>query len=244
MLSMPIAYARMSKNTILSALAYGYVYFFRGTPLLAQTFLIYYGVGSFRPQLEAVGLWCVLPRSLVLRDPGLHAEHRGLSGRNPARRDRKRSAGASGKAPLRSACTSCQTLRKVILPQALIVALRPYGNEIILMIKGSAVVALITVFDLMGETRLAYSPQLRLPDLYLGGAHLSRHRRDAAPRDRMDRAAHYHSPASLTPTCSSFAIRKPDHRTERIHENGIGCVHRAWRDGLSDGRAPEEEGRP
>ena len=45
----------------------------------------------------------------------------------------------------------------MILPQALIVALRPYGNEIILMIKGSAIVAIITVSDLMGETRLAYS---------------------------------------------------------------------------------------
>jgi polar amino acid transport system permease protein len=58
-LSIPIAYARMSRNRILSALAYGYVYFFRGTPLLAQAFLIYYGLGSFRPQLEAVGLWAV-----------------------------------------------------------------------------------------------------------------------------------------------------------------------------------------
>ena len=48
-------------------------------------------------------------------------------------------------------------MRKIILPQALIVALRPYGNEIILMIKGSAIVAIITVFDLMGETRLAFS---------------------------------------------------------------------------------------
>ncbi len=56
-LSVPIAYARMSKNRILSVLAYCYVYFFRGTPLLAQTFLIYYGVGSFKPQLEMVGLW-------------------------------------------------------------------------------------------------------------------------------------------------------------------------------------------
>lgn len=46
---------------------------------------------------------------------------------------------------------------KIILPQALIVALRPYGNEIILMIKGSAIVAIITVYDLMGETRRAYS---------------------------------------------------------------------------------------
>ncbi len=56
-LSLPITYARMSKNSFLAALGYGYVYFFRGTPLLAQTFLIYYGVGSFRPQLEAIGLW-------------------------------------------------------------------------------------------------------------------------------------------------------------------------------------------
>jgi polar amino acid transport system permease protein len=46
---------------------------------------------------------------------------------------------------------------KVILPQAMIVALRPYGNEIILMIKGSAIVAIVTVFDLMGETRRAFS---------------------------------------------------------------------------------------
>ena len=46
---------------------------------------------------------------------------------------------------------------KIILPQALIVALRPYGNEIILMIKGSAIVAMVTVFVLMGETRRAFS---------------------------------------------------------------------------------------
>ena len=56
-LSAPIAYARMSRNPILSGLAYAYVYFFRGTPLIAQTFLVYYGLGQFRPQLEAIGLW-------------------------------------------------------------------------------------------------------------------------------------------------------------------------------------------
>ena len=48
-------------------------------------------------------------------------------------------------------------MRKVIFPQAMIVALRPYGNEIILMIKASAIVSIVTVFDLMGETRRAYS---------------------------------------------------------------------------------------
>jgi len=50
-----------------------------------------------------------------------------------------------------------QTLRKIVLPQALIVALRPYGNELILMVKASAIVAIITVYDLMGNAKLAFA---------------------------------------------------------------------------------------
>jgi polar amino acid transport system permease protein len=155
-LSLPIAYARMSKSTILAALGYGYVYFFRGTPLLAQTFLIYYGVGSFRPQLEAVGLWSFFREAwycailaFTLNTSAYQAEIlRGAIQSVP--RGQWEGAASLGLHKL-------QTLWKVVLPQALIVALRPYGNEIILLIKGSAVVALITVADLMGETRLAYS---------------------------------------------------------------------------------------
>lgn len=155
-LSLPVAYARMSKNRILSALAYGYVYFFRGTPLLAQTFLIYYGVGSFRPQLEAVGLWAFFREAwycailaFSLNTAAYQAEIlRGAIRSVP--KGQWEGAASLGLHKL-------QTLRKVVLPQALIVALRPYGNEIILLIKGSAVVALITVSDLMGATRLAYS---------------------------------------------------------------------------------------
>ncbi len=155
-LSIPVAYARMSSNRILSAFAYGYVYFFRGTPLLAQTFLIYYGLGQFRPQLEAVGLWdffreawyCAL-LAFSLNTAAYQAEIlRGAIESVP--RGQWEGGEALGLHKL-------QVLRKIILPQALIVALRPYGNEIILMIKGSAIVALITVYDLMGVTRLAYS---------------------------------------------------------------------------------------
>ncbi|RYE59641.1 MAG: amino acid ABC transporter permease, partial [Rhizobiaceae bacterium] len=57
LLSLPIAFARMSKNRVLNTIAYAYVYLFRSTPLLAQLFLIYYGLGSFRAELESVGLW-------------------------------------------------------------------------------------------------------------------------------------------------------------------------------------------
>jgi polar amino acid transport system permease protein len=155
-LSIPVAYGRMSSNRLLSALAYAYVYFFRGTPLLAQTYLVYYGLGSFRPQLEVVGLWWFFREAwycaifaFALNTAAYQAEIlRGAIDSIP--RGQWEGAEALGLGKL-------QTLRKVILPQALIVALRPYGNEIILMIKGSAIVAIITVYDLMGETRRAYS---------------------------------------------------------------------------------------
>jgi len=155
-LSLPIAYARMSSNRILSALGYGYVYFFRGTPLIAQTFLMYYGVGSFRVELEAVGLWwffreawyCAI-LAFSLNTSAYQAEIlRGAIQSVP--KGQWEGAASLGLHPL-------LTLRKIVLPQAFIVALRPYGNEIILLIKGSAVVALVTVADLMGETRLAYA---------------------------------------------------------------------------------------
>lgn len=56
-LSIPLAFARMSKNKILSTLTYCYVYLFRGTPLLAQIFMVYYGFPSFRWLFEDIGLW-------------------------------------------------------------------------------------------------------------------------------------------------------------------------------------------
>jgi polar amino acid transport system permease protein len=155
-LSVPIAYARMSSNKVFGALAYAYVYFFRGTPLLAQTFLIYYGLGSQRPMLESMGLWWLFRDAwycavlaFSLNTAAYQAEIlRGAIESVP--RGQWEGAASLGLHKL-------QTLRKVILPQALIVALRPYGNEIVLMIKGSAVVALVTVPDLMGQTRLAFS---------------------------------------------------------------------------------------
>ena len=155
-LSIPVAIGRMSKNKLISRIAFAYVYVFRGTPLIAQLFLIYYGLGSFRPQLETVGLWGFFREawncavfSFALNTAAYQAEIlRGAVESVP--RGQWEGAAALG-------LNRVQTLYKIVLPQALIVALRPYGNEIILMIKGSAIVALATVYDLMGETRRAYS---------------------------------------------------------------------------------------
>lgn len=155
-LSAPVAYARASKNRWLAWPAYAYVYFFRGTPLLAQTFLIYYGLGQFRPQLEAVGLWTFFREAwycavlaFTLNTAAYQAEIlRGAVQSVPT--GQWEGAASLGLHKLR-------IFQKIVLPQALIVALRPYGNEIVLMIKGSAIVAIITIYDLMGETRRAYS---------------------------------------------------------------------------------------
>jgi len=155
-LSVPVAMGRKSANSLARGLSYGYVYFFRGTPLLAQTFLIYYGLGSFRPQLDAIGLWwffrdawyCAI-LAFTLNTAAYQAEIlRGAIASVP--RGQWEAAAALG-------LSRWITIRKVIAPQAMLVALRPYVNELILLLKGSAIVAIITVFDLMGETRRAYA---------------------------------------------------------------------------------------
>ncbi|GAA0782123.1 ABC transporter permease [Roseibium denhamense] len=156
LLSIPIAAARASSWKIFNWPAYGYVYFFRGTPLLAQTFLIYYGAGSFRAELEAVGLWtffreawyCVI-FAFSMNTAAYQAEILRGAIENVPKGQWEGAAALGISKPV--------AFFKVILPQAMMVALRPYGNEIILMIKGSAIASIVTIYDLMGETRRAYS---------------------------------------------------------------------------------------
>ncbi|SNY93021.1 polar amino acid transport system permease protein [Cohaesibacter sp. ES.047] len=156
LISLPIAFGRMSSNLLLNRLSFAYIYFFRGTPLLAQLFLLYYGFGQFRPFWQDLHLWwlfrdswSIALLSFTLNTAAYQAEIlRGAIMNVP--RGQIEGAKSLGLPKL-------VTFFKVILPQALIVALRPYGNEIILMVKGSAVVSIISVYDLMGETRRAFS---------------------------------------------------------------------------------------
>jgi polar amino acid transport system permease protein len=156
LLAIPLTAARLSSNRLAGALAYGYVYFFRGTPLLAQIFLVYYGAGQFVTELKAAGLWwffrdafyCAL-LTFALNTAAYQAEiYRGAIRSVPK---------GQWEAARVLALPRRALFTKVIAPQAAMVALRPIGNEIILMIKGSAVASIVTVLDLMGETKLAFS---------------------------------------------------------------------------------------
>ena len=155
-ISIPVAAGRLSKSRVLNALAYGYSYFFRGTPIIAQLFLVYYGAGQFVGFFRAAGLWwffrdafnCAVftfaVNTAAYQAEILYGAFRAV----PA---------GSWEASRALALPSLITLWKVILPQALMTALRPYGNEMISIVKASAVTSLITVLDIMGQTRYVFS---------------------------------------------------------------------------------------
>ena len=130
--------------------------FFRGTPLLCQLFLVYYGAGQFRPFLTDIGLWGFFREAFfcaaftfTLNTAAYQAEiFRGSL--QSVHRGQWEAARALG-------MRWSTILRQVIVPQAAMVALRPLGNELVIMVKSSAVASLVTIFDLMGSTRFAFA---------------------------------------------------------------------------------------
>jgi polar amino acid transport system permease protein len=156
LISIPIAAGRLSVNPIAGGLAFAYSYFFRGTPLLAQTFLVYYGAGQFVGFFKATGLWVFFREAYFCAVFTFALNTAAYQAEILAGAIRSVSSG-QWQAAESLGLRRFTTLRKVVLPQALITALRPYGNEVILMIKASAIASIITVLDLMGQTRLAFS---------------------------------------------------------------------------------------
>ena len=156
----PLAMARLSRNRLAANLAAAYIYFFRGTPLLAQLFLIYSGLGvlflTYRGTLQDLGLWSIFREGFYYviaafsLNTGAYQAEILRGGIESVPRGQSEAGEALG-------LHAGQIFRKIVLPQAFIVSLRPYGNELILMIKASSVASLVTVFDLMGATKLAYS---------------------------------------------------------------------------------------
>jgi polar amino acid transport system permease protein len=167
-LALGLAVARLYGPRWAQAAINGYTTFIRGTPLLCQLFLVYYGLGQFRLFWQDVGLWWFFREpfycavfTFTINTAAYQAEIlRGAIQSIP----RGQFEGALSLGLHRWA-----TLRHVIMPQAMILALRPLGNELIVTIKVSAIASLVTLFDLMGATRLAFSRSFDL-SIYLYAA--------------------------------------------------------------------------
>ncbi len=155
LIALPLALARSSRHRRYWMPAYGYIYFFRGTPLLIQLFIIYYGLGQF-PAITESFLWPVLSDAeycgligLTLNTAAYTAEIlRG--GIRAVPRGEVEAAKAYG-------MSWWMAQRRIVLPRAIRIAWPAYGNEVVLLLKGSALVSTIAVWDLMGETRSVFS---------------------------------------------------------------------------------------
>nr|WP_278116123.1 ABC transporter permease [Mesorhizobium sp. WSM4875]WIE94645.1 ABC transporter permease [Mesorhizobium sp. WSM4875] len=156
LLGLPLALARNSNTRWLSWPARFYISFFRGTPLLAQLFLVYYGVSQIRLGLQDIGLWW------FFKDPYLCAVFAFTINTAAYQGEILRGALSSlPKGQIEAAKAlglgRWVSLAKVQMPQAMVLALRPLGNELVLSFKASAIASIVTVPELMQATKLAFS---------------------------------------------------------------------------------------
>ncbi|PKM29350.1 MAG: ABC transporter permease [Gammaproteobacteria bacterium HGW-Gammaproteobacteria-11] len=150
-LAIPLGLARASRHWYIRAVPYSYIFFFRGTPLLLQLFLVYYGLSQFQLVRESMfwpylrePYWCALI-TMTLHTAAYIAEilRGAIQAVPPGEVEAARALGMSRR----------QALQHIILPRAIRIGLPAYGNEVILMLKASAVIYTVTLMDVMGVVR-------------------------------------------------------------------------------------------
>ena len=164
--AIPVALLRLSRQPLLSAPAYGYIVYFRGTPLLVQLFLIYYGSGQFSTFLESIGRWglfreayfCAL-LTLTLNTGAYTAEiFRGAIQAVP--RGEIEAARALG-------MSRSLEFRRIVFPSAFRIALPAYTNEVVFLLQSTSLVSIITLLDLTGVARIIVARSFEPYKLYI-----------------------------------------------------------------------------
>lgn len=166
LLALLLALAQLGNSRIVVWPIRAFVAVFRGTPLLVQIFLIYYGLGQFRPWLQSIGIWWLFREpywcaivALSLNEAAYGSEIlRGAIKAVP--RGLVEAATASGMSKL-------LTLRLIILPLALRQAIPNYSNEIILMVKGTSLASIITLMEVTGIAQDLISQTYRAVEVFV-----------------------------------------------------------------------------
>ncbi|QEN87656.1 ABC transporter permease [Labrys sp. KNU-23] len=148
LIAIPVAILRINGNRVVRLILHCYIYFFRGTPLLVQIFLVYYGLAQFDvvrdsalwPYLRQASVCAILTFSL---NTAAYTAYilRGAIQAVPA-----------GEIEAARACGMSTALayRTIILPHAFRLALPAYGNEVVSMLKSTSLASTITVMELTG----------------------------------------------------------------------------------------------
>ncbi len=159
-LAIPLAVLRTSKNFFITAPIRTFVYFFRGTPLLVQMFIIYYGFGQFE-FIKTSFMWVFFKEAYLcsllaftLNTAAYTTEiiKGAIDGTPFGEVEAARAMGMS----------KMLMFKRIILPSAFRRALPAYSNEVIFMLHGSSIASVITIVDITGAARIVnstyYSP--------------------------------------------------------------------------------------
>ena len=166
------AILRLSKNIFINRFAYGYSYLFRGTPLLVQIFIIYFGLGQIELLRSSI-LWVILKEpywcaiiAFSLNTGAYTSEiiRSALQTIKPGFIEAGKSLGLSNKI----------IFFKIQIPIAIRQSLPAYGNEIILMLKGTSLASTVTLMDLTGVAKYIISTTFKPVEVFIvaGGIYL------------------------------------------------------------------------
>jgi len=163
------AILRLNKNKLISGFAYGYSYVFRGTPLLVQIFLIYFGLGNLfgnNEYLKSTFLW------VILKEPYWCAIIAFALNTGAYTSEILRSAFETIKPGIIEAGRSLGLNKmfiftKIQIPIAIKQSLPAYGNEIILMLKGTSLASTVTLLDITGVAKFIISTTFRPIEVFI-----------------------------------------------------------------------------
>ena len=166
------AILRLNKNPIINRFAYGYSYVFRGTPLLVQIFIIYFGLGQIE-YFRTTFLW------VIFKEPYWCAIIAFALNTGAYTSEILRSAFQTIKPGIIEAGKSLGISNKIIfykiqIPVAIRQSLPAYGNEIILMMKGTSLASTVTLMDITGVAKYIISTTFKPIEVFIvaGGIYL------------------------------------------------------------------------
>jgi His/Glu/Gln/Arg/opine family amino acid ABC transporter permease subunit len=171
LMALPVALARISANPLLRYPAYGYILFMRGTPLLVQIYLIYYGLGQVFADswLRQSFLWSYLREGYWYAVLALSLNTAGYTGEilrgaiQAVPYGQIEAAKAHG-------MSKWLTLWRITLPQAIRICLPTMSGETILLLKATSLASVVTVYDILGTANYIRAQSFRVYEALIGAA--------------------------------------------------------------------------
>ncbi|ERH53386.1 ABC transporter permease [Ectopseudomonas chengduensis] len=160
LLALPLALMRVSRSPLVNFPAWLYTYVIRGTPMLVQLFLLYYGLAQFDvirdsfmwPYFSSATFCACLAFAINTSAYTAEILAGSLKATPPGEIEAARAMGMS----------RAQLYRRILLPSAMRRALPQYSNEVIMMLHTTSLASLVTLIDLTGAAR-TISSQYYMP---------------------------------------------------------------------------------